>query len=82
MIHLRHVTEFLLLGAVFLIGLFIFFTVTSVSEKRLVALVLALIYPIWGIWHHRESHNYWHLNIFLEYSLVGLIVLVALLSIT
>lgn len=80
MIDRKHLAEFILLIFAFAVGVFIFFTASNEDIKRLIVVGLALLYPVWGIWHH---HEHGHLNRFIawEYGLVGMLVLVSFLGI-
>lgn len=75
-----HLAQFSLLVIIFGMGLFIYFTTTIYWIQRTDVILLALLYPVWGIWHHYE-HGHLNPSITLEYILVGVIALIGFLSI-
>jgi Flp pilus assembly protein TadB len=75
----RHWMQFLLLALVYLIGIFIYFCIPDFTVRRVIAVALAILYPVWGIWHHHER-GHLRFSIIAEYTLVGLIILVGLLT--
>lgn len=76
----KHWIEFALLLLVFAIGVFLYFTIPDYNLKRLDVVGLAILYPVYGIWHHAELGNLTR-SITWEYSLVGVLVLVGFLAI-
>lgn len=80
MVDRKHSAQFIMLLVIFSIGVFIFFTAHDQTVKKISLVSIAIIYPLWGILHHLE-HGHLKRSIFIEYVLVGLLVLVALLGI-
>lgn len=80
MIDRKHLLQFFLLILVFALGVFIYFASPDYNIKRITVVALALIYPVWGVWHHYE-HGHLNRQITWEYSLVGLLVLISFLGI-
>lgn len=76
----KHFIQFVLLIFIFALGVFIYFASPDYNVKKLAVVSLALLYPIWGVWHHYE-HGHLNRQITMEYSLVGLLVLVSFLGI-
>jgi hypothetical protein len=76
----KHAIQFALLFIIFTLGVVIIFTTPDFMLKRITVVLLALLYPIWGIWHSYE-HGWINRSITWEYLLLGLLVLVAFLGI-
>lgn len=76
----RHIIELAMLILILLIGIFILLYVPIVGWSRILAVGVAGVYPLWGIWHHLEHRNLsW--SIAWEYILVGALAALVLLSI-
>lgn len=80
MIDRQHTAQYILLIFIFAIGVFVFLTSTDPAIKKAAVISLAVLYPLWGIFHHFE-HGHLSRSIVLEYLLVGLLALIALLGI-
>ncbi len=76
----KHLAEFILLIVLFAIGVFVYFVSPDYNVKRLAVVFLAVLYPVYGVWHHQE-HGHLSRSIAWEYSLVGLLVLVSFLAV-
>ena len=80
-ISLSHLLQYVLLFFSLLIGIFIYLNVPSHQIRIITAIILAAIYPTWGVCHHLEHHQHFSLTILLEYLLISLLILVVLISI-
>jgi len=76
----KHWLQFTLLLLIFAIGVYLYFSIPDYNLKRLVVVGLAILYPVYGVWHHAE-HGHLSRSITWEYSLVGVLVLVGFLAI-
>jgi hypothetical protein len=75
-----HLAQFGLLILIYIIGIYIFLSTPDYSLKRLTAVWLAILYPAWGVLHHFEHKNL-SPSILGEYTLIGIISLVILLTV-
>lgn len=76
----KHILEMTLLATVLILGLFIAWQSPDFALRKLVIVVIASFYPVWGIWHHAD-HKQLTLSIVWEYVLIGLLIMVVLLSV-
>jgi hypothetical protein len=76
----KHAAEYGLLIICFTLGLFIYVVASDFTVKKTIVILLAALYPTWGIWHHWD-HGHLSYSIVWEYVLVGFIILVGLLAI-
>jgi hypothetical protein len=75
----KHLTELGLLALIYALGAYLFMAAPDFSTKRLTALLMAAIYPTWGVIHHLEHHDLSR-STAAEYILVGLVTFLVLYS--
>lgn len=68
-----------LLFMVIVLGLFIYLQAPQLWVKQAALIAMIAVYPIWGVWHHRDRGNL-NYAIAIEYILVSLLILVVLWS--
>jgi len=80
-IHTNHKHYFILIVGLVLLAFLFFLFNANLNLQRLIIILTGLYYFIWGVGHHFAQKDL-HLKVVLEYLLIAVIGIIALLTIT